>query len=384
MILQGRPEMEETNTKKKIKMRHRGRTYQMFLYFTKILRIFLYQNDWKVLPMSAIVAGMASLVVRNGMFQSMEKTLTGSLALTCVAIWNGFFNSIQVICRERSIVKREHRSGLHISAYIVAHMLFQAILCALQSGITIYVCMGMGIVFPTKGVITSTYVMDLWITLFLVAYASDMMSLFISSIVHTTTAAMTVMPFILIFQLVFSGGVFSLPKSVEFMSDFTFSHYGLQCITAQSGYNELPMISAWQTLDKMKDSEIETQTTVGQTMDVLQTNDNEALREMRETKTESGLTAGDILKMITKSPDYKNYSDKKIKIKFKVSDVIDLFGREKVKQAVNEKSMEAGQNSAYEKTVGNIANCWLTLGLMALVLALLSIIALEFIDKDKR
>ena len=195
---------------------------------------------------------------------------------------------------------------------------------------------------------------------------------------------MTVMPFILIFQLVFSGGVFSLPKSVEFMSDFTFSHYGLQCITAQSGYNELPMISAWQTLDKMKDSEIETQTTVGQTMDVLQTNDNEALREMRETKTESGLTAGDILKMITKSPDYKNYSDKKIKIKFKVSDVIDLFGREKVKQAVNEKSMEAGQNSAYEKTVGNIANCWLTLGLMALVLALLSIIALEFIDKDKR
>ena len=65
-------------------------------------------------------------------------------------------------------------------------------------------------------------------------------------------------------------------------------------------------------------------------------------------------------------------------------DVIDLFGREKVKQAVNEKSMEAGQNSAYEKTVGNIANCWITLGLMALLLALLSIIALEFIDKDKR
>ena len=116
MILQGRPEMEETNTKKKIKMRHRGRTYQMFLYFTKILRIFLYQNDWKVLPMSAIVAGMASLVVRNGMFQSMEKTLTGSLALTCVAIWNGFFNSIQVICRERSIVKREHRSGFRRTA----------------------------------------------------------------------------------------------------------------------------------------------------------------------------------------------------------------------------------------------------------------------------
>ena len=138
-------------------MRHRGRSFQVFIYLGKIIRVFLYQNDWKVLPMAAVVAGMASLVVRSGMFHSMEKTLLGSLALTCVAIWNGFFNSIQVVCRERSIIKREHRAGMHISAYLAAHMIFQAVLCALQAGITIYVCIFIGIKFPQDGLITNYY-----------------------------------------------------------------------------------------------------------------------------------------------------------------------------------------------------------------------------------
>ena len=173
--------METTNSNKKITMRHRGRSSQIIIYLGKIFRIFLYQNDWKVLPMSAVVAGMAALVVRGGMFQSMERTLTGSLALTCVAIWNGFFNSIQVVCRERSIIKREHRAGMHVSAYIAAHMIFQAMLCAIQTGILLYVCSMMGIIFPWKGLITDLFLVDLWITLFLVTYASDMMSLLISS-----------------------------------------------------------------------------------------------------------------------------------------------------------------------------------------------------------
>lgn len=376
--------MAETKTKKRIIMRHRGRSFQVFIYLGKIIRIFLYQNDWKVLPMAAVVAGMASLVVRSGMFHSMEKTLLGSLALTCVAIWNGFFNSIQVVCRERSIIKREHRAGMHISAYLAAHMIFQAVLCALQAGITIYVCIFIGIKFPQDGLITNYYVLDMWITLFLVTFASDLMSLLISCIVRTTTAAMTVMPFILIFQLVFSGGIFELPKSVDFLSEFTFSHYGIQCIAAQSGYNELPMQSAWETLNKMKNSEIDAQVTVDQTMNVLYTNKNEALQNIRNAEVENGVTVKDVMEKLMKSPEYKVFSDEKIPIKFKVSDVIDVFGWKKVKDAVDEKSMEAGQNSNYDKTRENVMECWITLVKMGLLMAILSVIALEFIDKDKR
>jgi hypothetical protein len=65
--------------------------------------------------------------------------------------------------------------------------------------------------FPAKGLFTPWLIVDLALTLFLISYASDMLSLWISSLAHTTTTAMTVMPFVLIFQLVFSGGIFSLP-----------------------------------------------------------------------------------------------------------------------------------------------------------------------------
>ena len=47
----------------------------------------------------------------------MEGTLMGAFAIACVCIWTGSFNSIQVICRERDVIKREHRAGMHISSY---------------------------------------------------------------------------------------------------------------------------------------------------------------------------------------------------------------------------------------------------------------------------
>ncbi|MBR0520460.1 MAG: ABC transporter permease, partial [Spirochaetales bacterium] len=129
-------------------LRYRGRIEQIGVCFVRLLRLFVYQNDWKLLPMSVIIAGLVSLVVRNDFFVTMEGTLKGALALSCVAIWNGCFNSVQVICREREIIKREHRSGMHISSYIVSHMLYQALLCLVQSGLTIYICITMGIKIP--------------------------------------------------------------------------------------------------------------------------------------------------------------------------------------------------------------------------------------------
>ena len=102
-------------------LRHRGRIAQTFIYFGKFIRMFAYQNDWKVLPISALIAAVVTFVVGGNMFRTQEGTKLGVFALVCVCVWNGLFNSIQVVCREREIVKREHRAGLHISAYVAAH-----------------------------------------------------------------------------------------------------------------------------------------------------------------------------------------------------------------------------------------------------------------------
>lgn len=393
--------------------RHLGRIAQIPLFMGKLLRSFVYQNDWKVLPMTAIVAALVAMVVRRVMFVNMEGTLMGSFALTCVSIWNGCFNSIQAICRERDIIKREHRSGMHVTSYVFSHMLYQALLCLVQTVLTLYVCYSAGMKFPREGFMTSFLIVDIGISVFLITYAADMLSLLISALSRTTTAAMTVMPFILIFQLVFSGGFFSLPHWAERFANITISNYGLKSISAQANYNELPLASGWNTLYKLEGEEISGTVTLGEALDLLQDEEKTVVRDIRqkeirgediqniilgmaEDKPEALLlenalnlkdttvTVGDIVDAAASEPSIIAQREKSYDFSVKIGDIIQLFGEDAVRQVVEEKASAASYEPDYERSVNNIVNCWLHLAFFSFVYSLIAVIALEFIDKDKR
>ena len=75
--------MAETNVKKTsrhIAIRHRGRGAQVWIYLGKLIRMFIYQSDWKVLPMAAIIAALVGMVIRKRLFITMEGTLMGGFA----------------------------------------------------------------------------------------------------------------------------------------------------------------------------------------------------------------------------------------------------------------------------------------------------------------
>ena len=144
---------QEMNTKTKRRtrrIRHNGRGSQVLIYLGKQFRFFVNQSDWKVLLMAGVIAALVAVVIRKRMFINMEGALIGGFALACVALWNGCFNSIQSVCRERAIVKREHRSGMHISSYVAAHMIYQFFLCTLQTALTMYVLQGVGVKFQSE------------------------------------------------------------------------------------------------------------------------------------------------------------------------------------------------------------------------------------------
>jgi hypothetical protein len=290
--------------------------------------MFIFQNDWKVLPMAAIIAGLVSFVVGKNVFVNQEGTLTGTFALTCVCIWNGFFNSIQVICRERPIVKREHRSGLHITSYIAAHMIYQAFLCIGQTVITIGICTLADVSFPDKSMLFPFALADFGVTIFLITYSADMMALMVSAVVHSTTTAMTIMPFLLIFQLVFSGGFFSLSGTALQLTDITISKWGLAALCIQGDYNSLPMVSLWNSMVKMKDVEVEGEKPV-----------------------------------------------------FEVLNYIETTGR---RDEILAESGRQNQNLAYEYSPFNLLKCWMFLIFFALLYAVIATVSLESIDKDKR
>lgn len=339
--------------------KHRGRFSQVFIYLGKLFRMFIFQNDWKVLPMSAIISGLVSFVVGANLFKTQEGTLMGTFALACICIWNGFFNSIQVICRERPIVKREHRSGLHISAYIGAHMIYQAFLCLGQTMITIFVCKLTGVDFPKVGLVIGNPYLDIGISLFLITYCADIMALMVSAIVHTTTTAMTIMPFLLIFQLVFSGGFFQLNgKTVNMVKETTISKWGLTALCSQGNYNSLPMVSLWNAVSKLQDVDVS---------DYLISMENYAASD------ENVIPVDDLEFNTAPKQELKPIRD------------FMLYAQESgAKEEILDWSGRNNQNSTYAYDKDIVLKCWGRLILFIIIYACVAVISLEFIDKDKR
>lgn len=231
---------------------HTGRFGQVGIYLGKLFRLFFYEKNWKVLLMSALIAFLVSKVVGLNMFKSMEGAKIGALAFACVCIWNGFFNSIQMVCKERDILKREHRAGLHISSYMTAQVLFQAVICALQVAIAMLIYHSQGLVFPKQGVlIRSSSMLDIAVTLLLITFSADMLALMVSCLVRTTTAAMTIVPFLLMIQMLFAGVAFPLHGRIAKLADITIAKWGIRAICAQADFNALPSNSAWNQFVKL-------------------------------------------------------------------------------------------------------------------------------------
>lgn len=365
---------------------HRDRVLQVPIYLGKLMRSFIYQNDWKVLPMSVLIAALLSMVIRNSFFITREGTLKGAFGLTCVALWNGCFNAILSVCRERRIVKREHRSGMHISSYMFAHMIYQAMLCLAQTVLTLYVCQLLAVQFPTQGFITPWFLLDLGITVFLITYSAAMTSLFFSSLAHTTTTALTIMPFLLIFQLVFSGGIFSLPAWTNALSNFTLSNYGLKCVAAQSGYNQLPMTLGWDTLAKCENETIHIEVTGNQIIQISTKPESPIAKTLHGlTLDESdGETVGDLIDKVVASGVLDEFAGETYVANFTLKDVFDTVGKDTVRQIVIDKTSAASSNPAYELSKLNVFSCWGFLFMIGAAFAFMSVVVMEFIDNDKR
>ena len=314
-------------SEEKTKVKYVGHIGQYFIYLGKQFRMFILQNAWRVLPMSAIIAAMVAMAVGGGLFKSMEGTFQATFALSCVCIWNGFFNSIQSICKERAIIKREHRAGLHITSYVLAHMTYQMFLCVIQSIITIQVLGVFKVAYPIQAM-GLPFKPTMFITLFLITYAADMMALMISAIVKTPMAAMTVMPFMLIIQLVFSGFI-ALPEKLADVSKLMLSKWGVQGLCVISDYNDLPAVMIW---NKMVSS--------GDKIDV-----------------GGGLS---------------------------VRDVMEVLEENNMRDSILKKIGEANQRADFASTIENLMQSWVNLIWFSSAFAIITIIFLEYIDKDNR
>lgn len=216
-----------------------SRLGQIGIYVGKCFRMFRNEKGWKVLISAAIITLIITSVTGSDTFVVAQATRNGAFALVCACIWIGIFNSIQSICRERAIIKREHRTGLHISSYIIAHMIYELVICLMETTIvTLIMYFANRDHFPAEGLFFPP-LFELMITFFLIIYSSDVLGLLVSGIVKNENTAMTIMPFILIVQLVMSGMIFALEGASKVIANFTISKWGVNAICTTANVNSL-------------------------------------------------------------------------------------------------------------------------------------------------
>ena len=205
---------------------------QVLIYLGKFKRNFLNSNGWYAFASTAIIALITCIVSGESGFDKgfrEGRIDSTSFIIICACIWIGMFNSITLICKERDIIKHEYRGGMNLSSYMFAHMLFQGIISLIQAVIfssILFLFYGSKIAeFPTTFNNDILRFISYFMTVFLTIYSADALGLFVSSIVKNVEQAMTVMPFVILLQFLFSGNLI-LDGLLKFLSYLTVSRYG--------------------------------------------------------------------------------------------------------------------------------------------------------------
>lgn len=187
-----------------------------------------------------LIALLLNVVADQNIFKIYESTKSMLFALSCSGIWIGLFNSIQEICKERAILKREYMANLKLTGYILSKFVLQSVLGFVQAAILTLVFMGL-VGKDQKGLFVQHFSAEIVFTVWLTVMASVAMGFVISSMVRSGDKAMAAAPFVLIVQLLFSGILFSLKGAGKWISYCTVSRWSVEALGSIAKLNRLEL-----------------------------------------------------------------------------------------------------------------------------------------------
>ena len=146
------------------------------------------------------------------------------------AIWLGTQNAAREIVSEKAIYKRERMFNLEIFPYLLSKITVLSFFVIIQSFIFIFI---LAIGYNNKLVeLNNIFEAAIWMSF--ISLAATFLGLLLSSIVNTSEKAMTIVPLILIPQIMLAGLISKVTSPfVEFLSYFTISRWGVE------GFNDI-------------------------------------------------------------------------------------------------------------------------------------------------
>lgn len=173
-------------------------------------------NTAVLIGQAPIIASLLCLI-----FDSVNASVLFLMAVC--AVWFGANNAAREIVCEQSIYKRERMFNQRIMTYIFSKVIVLGFFAFIQSLLfTLIIAFRYSDLDPSWNNAPYTF---FW--MFALSLSATMMGLFISSIVSTTEKVMTIVPIILIPQVMLAGAVAKIPNAiVELLSYLTLSRWG--------------------------------------------------------------------------------------------------------------------------------------------------------------
>ncbi|HBT95134.1 MAG TPA: hypothetical protein DEB24_03070 [Coriobacteriia bacterium] len=193
-----------------------------------------------LLIQAPLLGFLISLIADDQQYVQYEFTKGLLFALSCSAFWLGLLNSIQEVCKERAILRREFMTGLRLSSYIVAKVIAMAVICAVQS-VLLTSTYALLVGLPDTGVFDGSAYPEFLAVVFITALAASSIGIFISALFKNADRAMAMAPILLVPQLLFSGLIFELKGAAESLSALATCRFSMEAFGTTANLNALTL-----------------------------------------------------------------------------------------------------------------------------------------------
>ncbi|HZC08235.1 MAG TPA: ATP-binding cassette domain-containing protein [Ktedonobacterales bacterium] len=240
-----RPRSENTSAPAQAPTHRVGMLRQLALLTARYLEIFLRDrmNLLILLAQAPVIALLVALLTHQnvihhltsdpGLRPSQDIYAQRSLfIMVCSAAWFGIINAAREIVKERPIYRRERAIYLAILPYALSKAIVLGALALAQSVILLLI-VGARAGFPTHGLLLAGQrgaFIEMWATLWLVTLAGIALGLMISALAPNADRAVSLVPLLLVPQIIFANVIFSLSGSSSVISWFAPSRWGMQAL----------------------------------------------------------------------------------------------------------------------------------------------------------
>jgi ABC-type multidrug transport system ATPase subunit/ABC-type multidrug transport system permease subunit len=172
--------------------------------------------------------------------QDAESLLLILVMSTC---FTGAANAVRELVKERPIYTRERAAGLSVGAYLTSKLVILGVISSVQALILV----GAGLIGkpmpPTGSFLKHLPVLELLLAIGLLAIASMTLGLLISSIVNTSEKTMPLLVVAVMFQVILTGGVFSLvgKTGIEQIAMISPSRWGYAATASTANLNVISL-----------------------------------------------------------------------------------------------------------------------------------------------